>query len=80
MSASAVPPGARCSRSWVVRLCSQDSRSGPVIRITPRCERSTTPARRERALLGERVAVVGGDAGVRPVRPRRLARRVAGCP
>ncbi len=28
---------------WVVRLCSQDSRSGPVIRTTPRCERSAIP-------------------------------------
>ncbi len=44
MSASAAAPGGSWSSRWVVRLCSQDSRSAPVIRSTPRCERSTRPA------------------------------------
>ena len=34
-SACVASPGARCSVSCVVRLCSQDSRSWPVIRSTP---------------------------------------------
>ena len=70
-----------CSKSWVVRLCSQLSRSGPVMRSTPRLDRSTTPQRAgERALLGVRVAVVRRDARVRRRRPRRRrARPAAGC-
>ena len=60
--------GARPVSCWVVIECSQDSRSGPVTVTTPRCERSTTASPSvEQALLAQRVAVVGGDAGVRPV-------------
>ena len=37
--------GASPSRCWVVRACSQVSRSGPATRTTPRCDWSTKPAR-----------------------------------
>ena len=75
-SATGPAPRCRCrrpsrSRCWLVRLCSQVSRSAPGTATTSRSLRSTRPgALGEQPLLAQRVAVVGGDRR----RPRRRPR------
>ena len=66
-TSASVPVSAGSSLTcWVSSRCSQLSRSAPGTAITPRWLRSTTARRAgHRPLLGQRVAAVRGDAGVR---------------
>ena len=65
-SASLPVPSASRSRCWLVRLCSQESRSAPGTTTTSRSLRSTRPAPRRAGA----VRAAGRRSGRRPSRPR----------
>jgi len=67
MSACCVLPGGSRSRCWLVRLCSQESRSGDLDHAPVAAVDERRPVR-HRALLARRVAVMRRDALVRPER------------